>query len=201
MARRIDTVRTSNAAALARIRGRVEGLGQASLDRAVNRAIASVRRKFEPEAKKAIRAQYNVPLAELSGKFRVITGRDGDGEFLGLQASRRHVPLLSFGGLWRGRNTPGATAAVRLGQMKTYRSSFIATIRGRHGIYARQFSADSNSPSGRDPRNKVRRLMGPSPAQMTEGIGMANARRIASAMNSYLSSEIKRQLDLARKDA
>lgn len=194
-----EAIRTSNAAALQRLQKRVEGYSEKQLRTVVTRSISSVRRKFEPEAKRVIRDTYNVRVEHLTGKFRVLTGSDQEGEYVELAAARRGVPLLYFGAQWRGRSTPGATAEIRKGQRKTYRSAFITTIRGRTGVFARQFSADSNSPSGRDPRNKVRLLTGPSPAQMTQGVGMANARRISSAMTSYLSSEIARQLELARK--
>lgn len=192
-------VRTSNDAAIARLQARLDGVSEARLRTAGNRALASVRRKFEPAAKRAIRETYNVRVGDLGGKFKVYSGSDGDGEFIELAASTRGIPLIRFGAKWRKRQPIGATAQVQLGQGKTYRSAFIATVNGQRHVFARQFSADSNSPSGRDPRNKLRRLMGPSPAQMVTGYGEQTAKRIGAEMNSFLSTEIKRQLNLARK--
>lgn len=193
--------RTSNAAAVDRVRARLAGVSEARLQTAANRALVSVRRRFEPVAKRVIRDAYNVKLTDLGGKFRVITSTDGNGEFVELSASTRGIPLIRFGAKWRGRKTAGATAQIQLGQGKTYRSAFIATVNGQRNVFARQFSADSNSPSGRDPRNKLRRLMGPSPLQMTQGLGDKNAARISGQMTAFLSSEIKRQVRLALEGA
>ena len=189
--------RTSNSAAIDRVRARLAGVSEARLQTAANRSLVSVRRKFEPVAKRVIRDAYNVKLTDLGGKFRVITSTDGNGEFVELSASTRGIPLMRFGAKWRGRKSAGATAQIQLGQGKTYRSAFIATVGGQRHVFARQFSADSNSPSGRHPRDHIRRLMGPSPLQMTQGLGDKNARQIAGQMTAFLSSEIKRQVRLA----
>lgn len=191
-------VQASNKAAIDRVRARLEGVSERRLLQAGNRAISSVRRRFEPAAKRAIRTNYNIKAGDLSGQFKVMSGNDGTGEYMELAASNRAVPLINFGGRWRGRRSPGATAQIRKGERKTYQSAFIATINGRRGMYARQFSRDSNSPSGRDPRNKLRRLTGPSPLQMVRGLGDENATRIAAEMTDFLSTEIQRQIQLAR---
>lgn len=189
--------RTSNSAAVDRVRARLAGVSETRLQTAANRALVSVRRRFEPVAKRVVRDAYNVKLTDLGGKFRVITSTDANGEFIELSASTRGIPLIRFGAKWRGRKTAGATAQIQLGQGKTYRSAFIATVGGQRNVFARQFSADSNSPGGRHPRDHIRRLMGPSPLQMTQGLGDKNAVRISGQMTAFLSSEIKRQVRLA----
>src|SRR5690606_33084066 len=105
------------------------------------------------------------------------------GEFMELVASNRKVPLIDFTGRWRGpaRRRSGAwaasaTAAILKGAgRRTYASAFIATAQGRREVFVRQFSADSNSPSGRHPRDKIRALRGPSPYQMVRGLEDGNA--------------------------
>ncbi len=189
--------RTQNAAAIDRIRARLAGVSEARLQTAANRAVSSVRRKFEPVAKRVIRDVYNVKLGDLGGKFRVLASTDGNGEFVELSASTRGIPLMRFGARWGGPKTAGATAQVRSGLGKTYQSAFIATVGGQRHVFARQFSADSNSPSGRHPRDHIRRLMGPSPLQMTQGLDDKNASEIARQMTAFLSSEIKRQVRLS----
>lgn len=191
-------VRAANNNAIARLQARLDGVSETSLRKANAKALASTRRRFEPVAKRAIRSTYNVPLGELKGKFKVYGGSDGDGEFLELSASNRGIPLQRFGGRWGGRRTVGATAQVQTGSRRVYASAFIRTINGQRVMLARQFSADSNSPSGRDPRNKLRRLLGPSPAQMVAGLGDQNAKKIAAEITAFLSVEIRRQITLAR---
>lgn len=192
---------SSNRAAIERVRARLEGLSEASIRKADSRAMASVKRRFEPVAKRVLRDRYNVTLGKLSGQFQVRTAREGQGEVLELYAATRKVPLIAFGGRWRwrGRHGPGATAEILRTERKTYDSAFIATINGRREIWVRQFSATATTPSGRDPRNKVRPLRGPSPLQMVKGIGDVNAAAIAAEINAFRSSEIIRQLGLAKR--
>lgn len=188
-----------NAGALARLSAQIDGLSAAALAKADARSLASVRRRFEPAAKRAIRETYNVRASDLSGKFQVRSGADGGGEFMALHVWTQKLPLMSFGGRWGGRKTAGATAQIQSETRKVYGSSFIAMIDGKRRLVARQFSRDSTSPSGRDPRNKLRTLMGPSAWQMVMGNGDATAARLAREMNEYRGSELIRQLQLARK--
>lgn len=190
---------SASRAGLARLAARVEGLSDAEIRKADKRALVSVRRRFEPAVKRVIRAQYNVPARELNGKFRVVTGTAEGGEYLELSASSKRVPLIAFGARWGGRRTKGARATVMRGGTRIYPSSFIATIGGRKEMLIRQFSADSNSPSGRSPRNKLQLLRGPSPADMARGIDNVNARRIAGEMTTFRTTELMRLLGLARK--
>ncbi len=185
-------------AALARVQARIDGLAEKDIAAADRRAMASVRRKFEPVAKRVIRQSYNVRAGDLTGKFQVRSDSADGFEFLELYASTRKLPLERFGARWGGRKTSGATAQIRDAR-ETYDSAFIRTIGGRREVLVRQFSADSNSPSGRDPRNKLRRLRGPSPLQMVLGIDQVNARAIVAEMNEYRGSEIVRQLAIVRK--
>lgn len=191
------SARTGNSGAIERIKARLDGVSEAKLNRAANRALISTRRKLEPLAKRVIRETYNVKLGDLSGKFQVRTDSDSGGEFIALSASTRGIPLLNFGGRWGGRKTAGATAQVIRGQSKIYQSAFIATIGGTRKLVARQLIRGGGG--RRDPRNRLRTLLGPSPFQMVEGLGETNAKRITSEATVFLRSEIQRQLELARK--
>lgn len=194
-----SAIARGNAASLAKIAARVNGLSDESIRKADKLALAGVRRKFEPEVKRVIREQYNVPLRAISGKFRIVGGSDAQGEYLALQGAVKRVPLAEFGARWGGRRTAGATATILRGQTKTYTSAFIRVIGGQREVLARQFSADSNSPSGRHPREHLQRLRGPSPAEMARGIDNVNAARIAESMTAYRLTELTRQLQRARK--
>ncbi len=188
-----------NSAALARLAAQVEGVSAKAIAQADTRAIVSVRRRFEPAAKKAVREVYSVRAGDLVGRFQIRSGADKGGEFLSLHASTRKLPLISFGGRWGGVKTAGATAQIQLGARRTYNSAFIATVNGQRRLLVRQFSRDSVAPSGRDPRNKLRILTGPSAFQMVMGEDDAIAARLSRQMNEYRRSELIRQLQLARK--
>jgi hypothetical protein len=189
----------ANSVALARIAARLNGLSDKAIDAADKRALVTVRRRTEPTVKMAIREVYNVPARELSGKFRLRNGSDANGQYLELHAATKRVPLIEFAGRWSGRKSEGARATILRGGTKLYKSSFIATVGGQREIVARQFSNDSNSPSGRHPRSHLQRLRGPSPLEMTRGIDGQNARRIGAEMAEFAATERVRQLQLARK--
>lgn len=188
---------------LARIAAALDGVAPEAIARADAKAVGTVKRRFEPAAKRLIREKYNVRASELASKFTVTErGGDspGDGIVLHLNASVRKLPLISFGGRWGGRKTPGATASIGKGEgRKVYHSAFVASVKGKQHMLVRQFSRDSNSPSGRDPRNKLRRLSGPSPYQMVRGNGDENALRLSRDMNTLRAQEIVRLLRLTRK--
>lgn len=191
----------SNSQALARIAARLEGVSEAAIRKADARAVATIRRRFEPAAKRMVREGYAVKAGDLAGKFQVRTSMEGGSEVLQLYASTRKLPLIGFGGKWAGRKSPGATAGIEPGRRKVYTSAFIATINGTRRMLVRQFSSGSHLPSGRDPRNKLRSLTGPSPLQMVRGRADDNAARLSREMNKLRSSEILRQLRLASKGA
>lgn len=193
----VTGARSSNKAAIDRIRRSLDGLSEASLDRSIRRALAGARRRFEPAAKRVIRQSYNVPAGDLAGKFSVRSGADDDGEFIALEASRRGIPLLRFGGRWSGLKSPGATAQVQRGERKVYKSAFIATIRGSRVVLARQFMGDGSGK--RYPRNELRHLKGPSPSQMVDGADGTNATTISTEVNAFIAKELERQLALARR--
>lgn len=199
MAKFASIDRRMNAAALARLAAQVNGVTAAEIAKADGRSVISVRRRFEPAAKKAIRETYNVRAGDLTGRFTVRTGADQNGEFIALSASTKKLPLIGFGGRWGGRKTAGATALIQNGARKVYKSAFIATVGGQRRLVARQFSRDSTAPSGRDGRRKLRTLTGPSAFQMVMGQGDVTAARLAREMNEYRGSELIRQLQLARK--
>lgn len=199
MAKSVNTFARLNAAALARLAAQVDGVSAAAIAKADSRSIASVRRRFEPAAKKAIRDVYNVKASDLGGRFTVRSGADAGGEYLALNASTKRLPLIGFGGRWGGRKTVGATAGIQIGRRKVYASAFIAKVGGQLRMVVRQFSRDATAPSGRDGRRKLRTLTGPSAYQMVMGEGEVTAARLAREMNEYRSSELIRQLQLARQ--
>ena len=188
--------KTHNDAVVKRLRGALAGLTQDQMELVVKRTLAGARRRFEPAAKRIIRKSYGVALRELSGKFQVRTGADAGGEYVALAASQKRIPLIRFGATWRGIRTPGATAIVRKGVRKTYRHAFIRNIQGTPQVLERQMSRDGGGK--RDPRNRIRRLMGPSPLQMLEGEGGANATAVADEINEFIARELERQVNVAR---
>lgn len=199
MASRGATTARINLQAIARLAARLEGVSEASIRLADKRALSNVRRRFEPAAKRAVREVYNVRAGDLGGKFQIRTGVDGEGEYLALHASPKKLPLILFGGRWGGRKTKGATAQIQRGRRKVYASAFIAMIAGQRRLVVRQYSRDATTPSGRDPRNKLRSLTGASPWQMVMGEDDVVASALAREMTLYRRDELLRQLELARK--
>lgn len=196
---RSSTFGRTSAGALARFAALVDGLSKTAIAKADSRSIASVRRRFEPAAKRAIREVYTVRAGDLSGRFSVRSGLGEEGEYLSLNASTKKLPLIGFGGRWGGRKTAGATAGIQVGMRKVYTSAFIARIGGQRRMVVRQFSRDATAQSGRDGRRKLRTLTGASAFQMVMGEGEVVASRLAREMNMYRSTELIRQLALARK--
>lgn len=197
MARLATSARASNRAAVDRLRARVEGLSEATLDRAAKRALVSVRRKAQPVAKRVVRDTFNVKPSALSGAFDATQGENKDGSYVALRASVQKISLINFGGRWR-RGSAGATAEIQRGSTKTYTSAFITTLRnGARHIMQRQFIS-AGKRAGRLP---LKRLQGPSPYQMVQGRGEVNARRIGKELSTFAISETMRQLALARKAA
>ncbi|MGH8039178.1 MAG: hypothetical protein ACREPD_15670 [Stenotrophomonas sp.] len=199
MAIGFNTFGRTSAGALARLAAQVDGLSKTSIAKADSRSIASVRRRFEPAAMKAVREVYTVRAGYLKGRFTVRSGQDDGGEYLSLNASTGKLALIGFGGRWGGRKTPGATAGIQVGKRKVYASAFIAKIGGQRRMVVRQFSRDATAPSGRDGRRKLRTLTGASAFQMVMGQGEVVATQLARQMNEYRSNELVRQLTLARK--
>lgn len=198
-------VRTYNADAMARVRAQLQGVSEAQLQKAAQRASVSFFRKVQPIAKRDIRARYGVASRALDGKFRTVEGRSRKGQtYIGVQASARRISLLQFRGKWRSVNrvgnaqraqrSPGATAEVQLGQAKTYASAFIATVRGVRAIRVREFTTLGGPKRyGRAP---LRMLRGPSPLEMLLGEDMRNAPKISGQLLGAYQSEIHRQVEL-----
>lgn len=196
---RFNSFGQTDIGALARLAARVDGLTKAAISKADSRSIASVRRRFEPAAKRAIREVYTVRAGDLKGRFSVRSGKVEGSEYLSLRASTQKLSLIAFNGRWGGRRTPGATAGIQVGKRKVYKSAFIARIGGQRRMVVRQFSRDATAPSGRDGRRKLRLLSGASAFQMVMGENEIVASKLAREMNEYRSSELVRQLQLARK--
>lgn len=199
MARLNSTSARINLSAVARLAARLNGVSEKSIRLADKRALSNIRRRFEPAAKRAVREVYTVRAGDLAGKFQIRPGSDGEGEYLALHASPRKLPLILFGGRWGGRKTKGATAQIQRRGRKVYASAFIAMVGGQRRLVVRQYSRDATTPSGRDPRNKLRSLTGPSPWQMVMGEGEVVASGLAREMTQYRRDELLRQLELARK--
>lgn len=179
-------------------------------DTSVVRAATGLVRRAEPAAKRNIRAVYNVRAGALAGKFRIdegAKGRRGDrDDLISIWASTRDLPLMEFGGRWRGparrrngRIAPGASAEILRGKRKTYDSAFVATIAGRRAIRVRSYDSSRGRRHGRGP---VRMLRGPSPFGMLSGIDYEPARQVRDAtlsdLTTFYFAELKRQFRLNR---
>ena len=179
-------------------------------DTSVVRAATGLVRRAEPAAKRNIRAVYNVRAGALAGKFRIdeaAKGRRGHrDDLISIWASTRDLPLMEFGGRWRGparrrngRVAPGASAEIVRGKRKTYDSAFVATIAGRRAIRVRSYDSSRGRRHGRGP---VRMLRGPSPFGMLSGIDYEPARQVRDATLSdlvtFYFAELKRQFRLNR---
>lgn len=196
MARRTRTfVRAYNAEAMARVRAHLEGYSEAQLNRAAQRAGVGVVRKAQPIAKRDIRERYGVKASLLNGTLKATQANDRQHRpYIGVWASSRRISLIHFGGRWR-KKSKGATAAVKLGQRKTYDSAFIATVEGRKAVRVRSYRAGSLKRHGRGP---LRMLYGPSPFEMLLGEHLRNGERIAGKLLEFYSTEIARQIELIR---
>ena len=189
-------VRAYNRDAMQLVRSHLGQYSEAQLQRAGTRALASANRKVQPTAKQDIRQRYAVKASVLNHKFRTVQGKSLKGDpYTGIWASDRQVSLIEFAGRWRKRDA-GATAQIKVGAVKTYRSAFIATVQGRKGIRARAFV--SGGGGKRQGRHPLRLLRGPSPFEMLLGEDMSNGHKVAEKILAFYSSEIKRQLELAR---
>lgn len=179
-------------------------------DVSVVRASTGLVRRAEPAAKRNIRAVYNVRAGALAGKFRIdegAKGRRGDrDDLISIWASTRDLPLMEFGGRWRGPArrkagalAPGATAEIVRGKRKVYDSAFVATIQGRRAIRVRSFDSGRGKRHGRGP---VRMLRGPSPFGMLSGVDYEPARQVRDAtlsdLTTFYFAELKRQFRLNR---
>ena len=171
-------------------------------DTAVVRAIIGIKRRALPAVSRAVRANYNVKAGELTGKYRVemgLKGRRGDrDEVLSIWASTRGISLIHFGGRWRGRRSPGATAAIAKSGAKTYDGAFIATVQGRRAIRVRQFESTGR----RAPRGPLRMLRGPSPFEMLSGLdhrpSLATKDAVLLELTTFYTGELRRQFRLSR---
>lgn len=183
-----------------------------AFDLAVTRSMAGLQRRAAPAASRNVRAEYNVRAGTLRDAFRVETGlrgrRNDQDDYLSIWASTRQIPLMEFGGRWRGPArrrsgawAPAASAEIVRGQRKVYDSAFIATIRGRRAIRVRQFHSAGGRRPGRGP---VRMLRGPSPFEMLSGVGgyeaSMNAReRTVTELTTWYAGELRRQFRLQRQ--
>lgn len=192
------SVKQHNRAAVGRLVARARGYESARINKAAALAVASTRRRFEPAAKRQVRQDYGVRAGALTGKFRVMSGADEVGEYVAIAASTRRLSLMEFGARWGGRArarnggwTQAASAAVRRGQRKVYESAFIATLNGQRRVLVRQRNRATGK---RDPRNRLRSVLGPSPWLMLEGMdGAADALR--RQMATIHQAEFRRQLE------
>jgi hypothetical protein len=199
MARRSSTfVRAYHEDVVRRLRTHLEGFSEEQLQRAAMRARVSLVRKVQPTAKRNIRSRYGVRASALNDKFKTVEGRSRGGDpYLGIWASSRKINLIEFNGRWRGRRSQGATAAIRVGEVKTYVSAFIGTVQGVRGIRVRSF--EKGASGKRVGRGPLRMLRGPSPLEMLLGDDMTNGAAVSGELLTIYQAEIERQLKLVRR--
>lgn len=174
---------------------------------ASQRARASLARKVQPVTKAEIRKVYNVKPAELNRRVKLESGTRKKSDYLSIWASTRRISLIAFGGQWGGVGTAGATAAVMVGQRKTYQRAFIAQVgwRGASGkavkanTLARAIYIRSLGPDGkRAGRGPLRRLYGPSVFDMIDSSPTGTSATVRNAilpqLESYYVSELQRQI-------
>lgn len=173
--------RADNAYGLSELVG--EFVGRQGMAR--KRAGAGLARRAAPVASRAIREKFNVKPRQLSGK---ITAKD-TGDALRIYAWTRRIPLTEFSGKWGGHSTPGATAMVVLGQIDTFKGSFITTIQGRRAIRIRVRKGGRRV--GRGP---VRMLYGPSPRDMIVGHQVDQERNVIGSYGNAVENTIVTEL-------
>lgn len=188
--------RADNAYGLSDLVGQYVG----RLDKYKQRAVAGLARRASPAASREVRKTFNVRAGQLTGKIRAVVTNDT----VRVYAFDRRIPLIEFGGRWRGIKSPGATASIVRGQQEIYPQSFIATIQGRKSIRVRQKRG-----SRRAPRGPVQMLYGPSPREMIigrksnaetrdyQGFYSVDPRKaITAELVTYYVGELKRQLEV-----
>lgn len=175
------------------------------------RAQASLARKVQPIAKREVRNVYGIKASLLNDRMRLDSnGTRKNSDYISLWASTRKLPLIAFGGTWRGVKTPGAVASILSGSSKTYAGAFIATVGWRGtsgsaivpGTSNRNIYVRSTGPDGqRVGRGPLRMLKGPSVWEMlaTSPHG-ASGKTVASViipqLQEFYVTELTRQLAL-----
>lgn len=135
-------------------------------DRAKQRAEASTARRGASIANRAIRAEFNIPLKEISRKIYM----KSTGDALRLYAWNRPISLLAFGGKWKGRRSAGASAQVlRGGSAETFGGSFIIESMKAKASLKRAIRVRSMRGGKRAGRGPLVMLYGPSPRDMITG--------------------------------
>lgn len=90
-------------------------------DRIGKRAIVTLQRRLGPELTRELSSVLNLAKSDISKRTSVTAGDN----YVRVFASGKRIPLSRFGGKWRGRQTPGATAQIwRGGATKTYVGAF-----------------------------------------------------------------------------
>ncbi len=165
-------------------------------DRAAQRARASTARRVQPIAREEVLKMFNLKPGQISGKFRTVT----TGDTVRLMASQRRLPLIAFGGNWKGPVADGATAEIVRGKRETFDSGFIAEVKGLRSIRVRERRG-----SKRALRGPLKMLRGPSPRDMVTGrrtdaehgtplgsYGTAPAEKILARLVAYHIDELRR---------
>lgn len=196
MARLKAGVRVDARAAVSRLSARLDGVSEASLDKAAARALVGVQRRAGPASKRAVRETYAVQAGAITSAFTVSNGKEPAGAYVAVRASVQPVSLMRFGARWSKR-AAGATAEILSGERKTYGAAFIARLpNGARQVLARKPGLGANGK--RAPRYPLVRLNGPSPYQMVQGLDGGTARRITAELREYAATETLRQIGLAR---
>lgn len=171
------------------------------MSQAHTRAVSSLKRKVQPVATKAVREAYTIKASTLRGRTKVETGARKGSDFISLWASARKISLIDFGGRWSGVKSSGATAAIRLGQRKTYTHAFIAAL-SFHGKAANKaMYVRSRGPGGKPVgRGPLVRLYGPSVFDMVvrdpSGGSHSVRNAIVPQLESFYTTELTRQIAL-----
>ena len=158
-------------------------------DKAVARALVTLRRRIVPEARRDIQTEYNLKAARINAGLRASNITDG----VELVGSKRGVGLIEFGGK---ATKTGATARVRVGGALSERpGAFVAPLLGGNTHIVERYGKKRVMTAGRYKGKKRQPLSveyGPSIAQMLRRPGRAE--HLADFAQTLLASEIRRLL-------
>lgn len=165
--------------------------------RAQARAIATMRRRLNTEAKRDIGREYNLKAQRIAQGLKT---RNVDAGVAVIGAARG-INAIEFGGTWsrslRGRNRIGAQYAIKRGAAKTpHAGEFIAVGRsGNRLVFARGGKGARLNSHGKYPRLPLQAIYGPSLGQMLKH--GQRPQRLADFALRILQAEIARLAGVA----
>lgn len=160
--------------------------------RAQARAIATMRRRLNTEAKRDIGREYNLKSQRIAQGLRTRNVDAG----VAVTGSARGINAIEFGATWsrslRGKNRIGAVYAIKRGEPKMpHAGQFIATGRGGNTlVFARGGKGARLTRTGKWPRLPLQAIYGPSLGQMLKHAG--RPQRLADFGLGILRAEIVR---------